>query len=85
MTAGSLCGGDKFPPLLKRRFFEGYRRHSGDTRVLEHIVVQQIPEEDAGVDGDQGVDSFSASCIAREPVVSRGTVFKARAGMMDGA
>ena len=49
MTAGSLCSGDKFPPLLKRRSFEGYRRHSGDTQVLEHIPGRHHEQHPLGV------------------------------------
>ena len=34
-------------------------------------VVQQMPEEDAGIDGDQGVDSSSASCSESSSLTAR--------------
>ena len=49
MTAGSLGGGDEFPALLKRRVFEGNRRHSGNTQVLEHIPGRHHEQHPLGV------------------------------------
>ena len=48
MTAGSLCDGDEFPPLPKRRFFEADRRHSGNSQVLEHIPGQHHEQPPSG-------------------------------------
>ena len=49
MTGGSLGGGDELPALLKRRFLEGYRRHSGNIQVLEDIPGRDHEQHPLGV------------------------------------